>query len=108
MTLKITLTSLILMISSLVEAKIFEGIKMEDNRVVNGVSLHTAKIDDLRIFHSEQERVINSKIDAVVSEVLLFQDRCNNDHRDKRRYLPKNFNCKHHNQNLVESFIVRY
>ncbi|OFZ17141.1 MAG: hypothetical protein A2X86_01435 [Bdellovibrionales bacterium GWA2_49_15] len=84
-----------------------QSLKFEDQREMNGVKLETAKVDDARIFHATLGKVIQRPFSDVVSDILHFEQRCNNDYRDKRRFSPKDFNCQHLNKNLVESIIIR-
>ncbi|MBI2520398.1 MAG: hypothetical protein HYV97_08265 [Bdellovibrio sp.] len=84
-----------------------QGLKFEDQRELNGVKVQNAKIDDARVFHATLGKVIERPFADVVSDILHFEQRCNNEYRDKRRFSPKEFNCQHLNKNLVESVIIR-
>ncbi len=84
-----------------------QGLKFEDQRDMNGVHVENAKINDARVFHATLGKVIERPYSDVVSDILRFDERCNNDYRDKRRFSPKEFNCQHLNKNLVESIIIR-
>jgi hypothetical protein len=105
---KLTVLALIMLFhSSLLGASIINGIQMEDRRVIKGVTLHNVLIGEMRWFHAELQRDLNAPFDRIVENVLEFNERCNNDYKDKRKYTDKSKDCKHHNDNLVESLIIR-
>ena len=43
----------------------------------------------------------------VVSKGLTnFEEKCNNDHKDKRKFTPETYNCRYYNENFIETFKV--
>ena len=84
-----------------------QGLKFEDQREINGVQVQNANVENGRVYHATLGKVIERPFLDVVSDILHFEQRCNNEYRDKRRYSAKDFNCQHLNKNLVESVIIR-
>jgi len=88
-------------------AAVIDGITLGDRRVIKGVTVHNAKVGDTRIFHAQLEKEIKAPIAQVLKNILEFDERCNNEYKDKRKFGDKSKNCKHFNKNLVESQIIR-
>ena len=74
---------------------------------LNGVSLKSSKEKAVRTFNAVTERTFPYPITLVRKAVTNFTEKCNNAYKDKRKYSPKDVDCKYHNENLVETFIVK-
>jgi hypothetical protein len=85
----------------------FKGKELGEHRVINGVSLHSGIEGELRTYHATVVKSIEAPFDFIVDKILRFQDRCNNEYKDKRVNLAKDFVCPYHNDNLVESVPIR-
>lgn len=74
---------------------------------INGVKLESRKIDSTRFYKGIVTKTYPYSIDQVRSSVMNFDERCNNEYREKREHTDKTKDCKFHNENLVESVIVK-
>ena len=88
-------------------SKTIDGKELTGHKVIKKVSLFNTKINDLRIFFAETTGNVKASIEDVTKVVLAFDQRCNNKYVNKRRFTSKKLKCIHHNQNLVESFVIR-
>jgi hypothetical protein len=74
---------------------------------LNGVSLKSSKIKAVRTFNAVTERTFPFPIALVKKAVTNFTEKCNNAYKDKRKFSSKEIDCKYHNENLVETFVVK-
>lgn len=74
---------------------------------LNGVSLKSSKEKAVRTFNAVTERTFPYPLTLVRKAVTNFTEKCNNAYKNKRKYSPKEVDCKYHNENLVETFIVK-
>jgi hypothetical protein len=100
-TLKMTLIAGILLASSA-----FAAIA-ERTDEINGVKLESGKIDSTRFYKGVITKTYPYSIDQVRASVMNFDERCNNEYKSKREYTDKTKECKFHNDNLVESVVIR-
>jgi len=84
-----------------------DNIKFDDTRTYGDVIVKNVKQGDFRVYHAELGSDIDSNFDTVLKRILAFDERCNNDYKEKRKYMDKTKDCAQHNDNLVESFIIR-
>ena len=75
--------------------------------VLNGVQLRSGKKNDTRSYVGRIEKHFSFPIELVKKGITNFADKCNNQFKDKRKFTKGNGNCKYHNDNLVESFIIK-
>src|SRR5688572_8305188 len=74
---------------------------------LNGVSLKSNKEKAIRNYIATTDKVFAAPINLVANAITNFTEKCNNAYKDKRKFSPKDIDCKYHNENLIESFIVR-
>lgn len=74
---------------------------------LNGVSLKSSKEKAVRTFNAVTERTFPYPLTLVRKAVTNFTEKCNNAYKEKRKFSPKEVDCKYHNENLVETFIVK-
>jgi hypothetical protein len=74
---------------------------------LNGVSLKSAKEEAIRSYMGSKHKVLPYPIQLVLKGVTNFTERCNNTFKEMRKFTPENVDCKYHNENLVETFIVK-
>src|SRR5690349_21807224 len=72
-----------------------------------GVSLKSMKADAVRSYEGSAEKILSYTIDLVKKGVTNFSDKCNNAFRNKRKFTPKTSECRYHNENIVETFVVK-
>jgi hypothetical protein len=81
--------------------------KLDKKETLNGVNLQTGKIDSIRTYQGQLTTTLSFSLETVKKGVVNFTERCNNDYKNKRKYTDKSIECKYHNENIVESFIIR-
>lgn len=81
--------------------------KMDKVETINGVDLQSGKQDSVRTYQGHVSKVFRFPLEIVKKGVVNFTEKCNNKFKDKRKYTNKTLDCKYHNENLVESFVVR-
>lgn len=74
---------------------------------INGVSLKSSKEKAVRTFNAVTERTFPYPLSLVRNAVTNFTEKCNNAYKSKRQFSSKETDCKYHNENLVETFIVK-
>jgi hypothetical protein len=91
----------------LIAVQAFAGAKIDKKDTINGVSVQTAKDDSTRIYQGSIFQSFPHSIDSVKLAIINFADKCNNSYKERRKYTDKNFNCKYHNEHLVETQVIR-
>lgn len=102
-----TFLILLALTSCQVKADNVDGVELGMEKTINGVSLHSGKVDSTRIYHGQISKVINANLQKTFAAVENFEDKCNNEFKNKRKFQDKNKDCKYHNHNLIESVIVK-
>ncbi len=95
-------TTLLLIFSLNAQAEEFDK---KDN--INGVELASGKKDSTRTYQGLASKSIMHPIAIVMKGVTNFAEKCNNAYKDKRKYTNKAIDCKYHNENMVESFVIQ-
>ncbi len=95
-----------LMLATLITTSAFGSIA-ERTDEINGVKLESGKIDSTRFYKGIVTKTYPFSIDQVRASVMNFDERCNNEFKDKREYTDKTKECSFHNENLVESVVVK-
>lgn len=102
---------LLVLLTSLLVARAYadkvDGVELALEKNINGVILHSGKVDSTRIYHGQLSKVVNASLPKTFTAVENFEDKCNNEFKGKRKVLDKNKDCKYHNHNLIESVIVK-
>lgn len=71
------------------------------------VSLASGKSGDVRSYHATTTKTLNFPLEVVRGSITNFSERCNNAFRKKRELTAENYDCRYHNENIVESLVVR-
>ncbi len=74
---------------------------------LDGVTLESSKEDSFRTYQGFIEKKFPFPIEIIKASITNFTDRCNNSHRNMRKYTPEGFNCKHHNDHFIETFVIK-
>lgn len=70
------------------------------------VNLKSGKKNDAREYIGKIEKKLPYSIDLVKKSVTNFTEKCNNKYNHQRKFTPSTFKCKHHNENIIETFKV--
>lgn len=73
---------------------------------LNGVELKSGKEDAVRSYVGSVQKTLPYSIDLVKKGVTNFTEKCNNTLKDKRKYTSEEVDCKYHNENIVETFVI--
>ncbi len=71
------------------------------------LTLKTGKENDLRTYRVFTKKSLPFPATTVLKSVVDFESRCNNDYKNKREFLDQKTNCKFHQSNLIETFVVK-
>ncbi len=85
----------------------FADTKMDKTESINGVTLQSGKEDSTRIYRGTITKTFSYGISSVIKSIVNFQDKCNNDFKARRQYTDKATSCKYHNDNLIETIVVK-
>lgn len=81
--------------------------KVEESKTIDGVKLGSGKTGGVRYYQGEVNKDYDVSLDKMFELVMDFSNRCNNEYKDQRKYLDKNFNCRHENKNLIETLVIK-
>ena len=87
--------------------EIFEGISFGHHDIFEGVQVYSTKVEGVRVFYLARTYVFQVDIEDAYNYLLRFDLRCNNKHREKRKFIPKDFDCPYHTGSIVEGIIER-
>lgn len=82
-------------------------VKYDRKERVKDVSLASGKVNDVRSYHATTTKVLNFPLSVVKDSIVNFSDKCNNAFRKKRELTSPEYDCKYHNENLIESLVVK-
>lgn len=72
-------------------------------KTIDGVSLESTKTDSTRHLKAVKSTELALSLEDSLKLVLNFEEKCNNAFKEKRKWSPKNIDCKFHNNNLIET-----
>lgn len=73
---------------------------------LNGVQLKSGKSHAVRTFLAATETRFQYPLELVKKGITNFTERCNNSLKNKRKFTSRQYECKYHNENLIETFVV--
>jgi len=74
---------------------------------INGVAVESIKKDSVRTYSGSISKTFSTSINNVIRSIVNFNEKCNNGLKDKREFTDKKSNCKYHNENLVETVVIK-
>lgn len=80
---------------------------IDSQKIEREVELKSGKKDGQRFYSAKTSRKYAAEINTVESLITNFEEKCNNQHKNRRRYLSKEYECPLLNKNLVESKIIK-
>jgi hypothetical protein len=83
------------------------ALKIDKKEIIKGVQVQTGKEKGLRTYQGSITKTFAYPIDEVKKGITNFSEKCNNSYKDRRKFTDKTFQCKHHNENLIETFVIR-
>lgn len=78
-----------------------------NSAIIDGIKVSTKESKERKSFFAVGETTISSSLENVKNEILKFNLRCNQELKDRRKFIDKNFKCKFHNPSLVESIVIK-
>ncbi len=84
-----------------------DGITLAHEKKIKNVDLSSAKVDSTRIIRGHMMKEIPASIEVVKQAIINFDEKCNNEFKNRRKHTDKTKDCKYSNKNLVESVIVK-
>jgi hypothetical protein len=71
------------------------------------IQLISGKKGGVRLYQGSLNKTFNQSVNAVMNSIINFEEKCNNDLKDRRKFQDKKKECPYHNANLIESKIYR-
>lgn len=90
---------LFLFTTNLLAFKVDQTIKDKDNFSI----LKTGKEKSERFYELKKEVLFRARIADVLKSILIYDEKCNSEFKDKRILISKDKKCKYHNDNLIET-----
>lgn len=81
--------------------------KFDKKDTISGVKVESGKKDSTRLYRGTFSKSFPFAIDAVKNSIVNFQEKCNNKYKDRRQFTDKKADCKYHNDNLVETIVIK-
>lgn len=82
--------------------------------LISFLSVHAFEVDvevfekgDYKVFKAKASAIFDASSDEVISGIINFDDKCNNQKRSKRKMMKWENTCKFHNENLVEAVKIK-
>jgi hypothetical protein len=97
----------IMILSTLFSLEISAKSRFDRKERQKDVNLATGKKDDVRSYHATITKVLNFPMVLVKDSILNFSEKCNNGYRKKRELTSHEYDCKYHNENIIEQAVVK-
>jgi hypothetical protein len=85
----------------------FASTEDQQKEIINGVSVKSHKDDSTRTYMGEVTKSIPANLETVFKSIVNFDEKCNNAHKDRRKNTSKSTDCRYHNENVVETLILK-
>ncbi len=92
---------------NVLSAVVVDGVALSDLKIINGITVSNGRKGKDRIFLTDQTTMVKADISKVYDNITNFEKKCNNEYNGKREFTDKNRNCSFHNNDLVESKIIK-
>jgi hypothetical protein len=96
-----------MILSTLISFELSARVNYDRKETQKDVRLASGKNDNVRSYHATTTKVLNFPITTVKASILNFSDKCNNAYRKKRELTSAEFDCRYHNENLIESLVMK-
>lgn len=97
----------LMILTTLISFEVSAKSKFDRKERQRDVNLATGKKDDVRSYHATTTKVLNYPMTLVKDSILNFSDKCNNAYRKKRELTSTEYDCKYHNENIIEQSVVK-
>src|SRR5690606_20443242 len=97
---------LVSIFSILFTTTLMAEVTLDKSEELNCVTLKSGKDNSVRTYIGFTEKAFPHSLEVVKKGITNFAEKCNNSYKEKRQFTNKEIDCKYHNENLVESFIV--
>ena len=96
----------ILILSQLALTKDFlSKIEIDEKETIDNVKLRSGKKGDDRYYQATLVKTFDRKIDNLRRAITAFNQRCNDEYKDKRKFSDKKTKCKYFNGNVIENIL---
>lgn len=97
---------LISLFSTLLIAKdFFHKVEIDNEETIDNVVLKSGKKGDNRYYEGTLVKSFDRDIKSMKKAILAFNQRCNNEYKEKREFSDKKEDCKYHNGNVIENIL---
>lgn len=96
-----------LFISASVTPIKIDGVELGKEETIKNVTIRSGEKEDSRLYHATYHTTFDGQLEPALKYVIDFSSRCNNSYRKERKFLDKAVDCAIHNENLIETQIVR-
>jgi hypothetical protein len=83
------------------------AVNFDKSDEINGVELGSGKDGSVRHYQGTITKTYPISLQIVQNGITNFDEKCNNGFKKKRELTPTKEDCKYHNENLIESLIIR-
>lgn len=83
------------------------AVKFDKNDTISGVKVESGKKDSTRLYRGSFNKTFPFALETVKSSIVNFHEKCNNKYKERRQFTDKNTDCKYHNENIVETIVVK-
>jgi hypothetical protein len=98
---------LLLLAGCLITLNGLAGTRVDKKDIINGVRVESGKNNSTRFYTGTTTKTLPYSMKAVASGIVNFSEKCNNAFSDKRKFTNKNIKCRYHNDNLVETLVIK-
>lgn len=81
--------------------------KMDKKETIKGVVVQSGKSNSTRYYSGSISKVFPYQLSMVKNSIVNFDQKCNNSFKERRQYTDKTTDCKYHNDNLVETIVIK-
>lgn len=90
---------------NLIAKDFFHKVDIDEKDTINDVILLSGKKGDNRYYQGTLVKVFDRDIESLKKAINSFDQRCNDEYKEKRKYSDKKKDCKYFNGNVIENII---
>ena len=83
----------------------FHKVEIDNKEAIKDVKLKSGKKGDNRYYQGKLVKTFDRDIINMKQAILAFDQRCNSEYKDKRKFSKDKGDCKYHNGNVIENII---
>lgn len=102
---KLLILGLTLLLHQINAKDFFHKVEIDEKETINDVVLRSGKKGDNRYYEGTLVKTFDRDLESLKKAINSFDQRCNDEYKEKRKFSDKKKDCKYFNGNVIENIV---